>query len=99
VMVRRKGTFLFPVKVEVAFADGSKQQAVWDGQDRWARFSWDNPSRAVSARVDPDGNVMLDSNFFNNSYSLQRDSTARFKLTNYWIFAQQLMAQWLSFLV
>ena len=99
VVVRRKGTFLFPVKLEVGFADGSKEQATWDGNDRWARFSWDKPSRAVYAQVDPDGNVLLDANSFNNSYTLQRDRTARLKLTNYWVFAQQLLAQWLSFLV
>jgi hypothetical protein len=99
VMLRRNGTFLFPVKLEVAFADGSTQQADWDGKDRWARFSWDTPSRASYARLDPDRNVLLDTNSFNNSYSLQRDLTARSKLTNYWVFAQQLLAQWLSFLV
>jgi hypothetical protein len=99
VVVRRKGTFLFPVKLEVGFADGSKEQATWDGIERWARFSWDKPSRAVYAQVDPDGNVPLDVNSFNNSYTLQRDRTARLKLTNYWVFAQQLLVQWLSFLV
>jgi hypothetical protein len=53
----------------------------------------------VYAQVDPDGNVPLDINSFNNSYTLQRDRTARLKLTNYWVFAQQLLGQWLSFLV
>jgi hypothetical protein len=99
VVVRRKGTFLFPVNLEVGFEDGSKERATWDGNDRWARFSWDKPSRAVYAQVDPDGNVPLDVNSFNNSYALQRDRTARLKLTNYWAFAQQLLGQWLSFLV
>jgi Peptidase family M1 domain len=99
VVVRRKGSFLFPVNLEVGFADGSKEQATWDGNDRWARFSWDKPSRAVYAQVDPDGNVPLDVDSFNNSYTLQRDRTARLKLTNYWVFAQQLLVQWLSFLI
>ncbi len=99
VMLRRKGTFLFPVKLEVGFEDGSKEQATWDGQDRWTRFSWDKPSRAVYAQVDPDRNVLLDVNSFNNSYTLQSDRTARLKLTNYWIFTQQLLAQWLAFMV
>jgi hypothetical protein len=99
VVLRRKGTFLFPVNLEVGFEDGSKEQATWDGNDRWNRFSWDKPSRAVYARVDPDGNVPLDVNSFNNSYALQRDRTARLKLTNYWVFAQELLGQWLSFLV
>ncbi|MEA3006057.1 MAG: hypothetical protein QOI94_1326 [Acidobacteriaceae bacterium] len=98
-VVRRKGTFLFPVNLEVGFDDGSKEQATWDGKDRWARFSWDKPTRAVYAQVDPDGNNLLDVNLFNNSYTLQRDRTARLKLTNYWVFAQQLLAQWLAFLV
>ncbi len=99
VVVRRVGSFLFPVKVEVGFADGSREQAIWDGKDRWIRFSWNKPSRAVYAQVDSDSNVLLDVNSFNNSYTLLRDRTARFKLTNYWVFAQQLLGQWLSFMV
>jgi len=99
VMVRRKGSFVFPVKLEVGFADGSKEQATWDGEDRWARFSWDKPSRVVYAQVDADQNVPLDVDSFNNSLTLRRDRTARMKLTNYWVFAQQLLAQWWSFLV
>jgi hypothetical protein len=99
VVVRRNGTFLFPVKLEVGFEDGSKEQIDWDGKDRWTRFSWDKPTRAVYAQIDPDRNVLLDVNSFNNSYTLRSDHTARLKLTNYWVFTQQLLAQWLSFLV
>jgi len=99
VLVQRRGTFVFPVKLEVGFADGSKEQATWDGKDRWTRFSWDKSSRPVYARVDPDQIVPLDANSFNNSYTLRADRTARLKLANYWVFAQQLLVQWLSFLV
>jgi aminopeptidase N len=99
VMVRRKGSFVFPVNLEVGFADGSKEHVTWDGQDRWDRFSWDKPSLALYARVDRDQNVLLDVNSFNNSLTLRPDRTARLKLTNYWIFTQQLLAQWLAFLV
>jgi hypothetical protein len=98
-VVRRRGGFIFPVKLEVAFADGSKEHAAWDGVDRWIRFSWDKPSRPVYAQVDADGMVPLDVNSFNNSYTRRPDRTARLKLANYWVFAQQLLAQWLSFLV
>ena len=98
-IVRRRGTLEFPVKLEVGFADGSKERVDWDGTDRWANFSWNKPIRAVYARVDPDNNVLLDANRFNNSYTLQAHTTARLKLTNYWVFTQQLLAQWLSFLV
>jgi Peptidase family M1 domain len=99
VVVGRKGDFVFPVELEVGFADGSKERATWDGNDRWARFSWDKPSRATYAIVDPDRKISLDADSFNNGYSVHHDRTARRKLTNYWVFAQQLLAQWLSFLV
>jgi hypothetical protein len=99
VMVRRKGSFVFPVRLEVGFADGSKEQTTWNGQDRWVRFTWDKPSRAVYAQIDADHNVLLDVDSFNNSYTVDQDRTARLKLTNYWVFAQQLTAQWLSFLL
>jgi hypothetical protein len=99
VAVKRNGTFVFPVKLEVGFSDGSKEKTDWDGKDRRANFSWQKPARAVYARVDPDNNVALDANTFNNSYIIEEDTTARRKLTNYWIFTQQLLAQWLSFLV
>ncbi len=99
VIVRRRGTLEFPVKLEVGFADGSKERVDWDGTDRWANFSWNKPTRAVYASVDPDNNVLLDANRFNNSYTLQAHTTARLKLTNYWVFTQQLLAQWLAFLV
>jgi hypothetical protein len=98
-MVRRRGSFTYPVKFEVGFADGSKEQGTWDGQDRWARYSWDKPSRAVYAQIDADHNVLLDVDSFNDSYTLLRDRTARLKLTNYWVFAQQLLAQWWTFLL
>jgi len=87
------------VKLEVGFTDGTKEQATWDGLDRWARFSWDKSARAEYAVIDSTTNIPLDANSFNNSYILQRDRTARVKLTNYWLFTQQLLAQWLSFLV
>jgi hypothetical protein len=99
VTVRRNGSFIFPVNLEVGFSDGSKEQAIWDGKDSWMRFTWEKPVRAVYAQIDRDQNVLLDINSFNNSFTLRADRTARWKLTNYWIFTQQLLAQWLSFLV
>jgi hypothetical protein len=99
IVITRKGAFVLPVKVEVGFADGSKEYASWDGRDRWTRLSFEKSSRAVYARVDPDGNLPLDVNSFNNSYRVEHDRTARRKLTNYWVFGQELLTQWLSFLL
>src|SRR5215472_10286827 len=40
VMIHRKGDFLFPVEVEVKFANNEKVREQWDGQDRWIKFHY-----------------------------------------------------------
>ena len=57
-----------PVKLVVAFDDGSRETRFWDGQARWARMVFAGPARAVSAQVDPDGVWLIDSDLANNSY-------------------------------
>jgi Peptidase family M1 domain len=99
IVISRKGSFISPVNVEVGFADGSKEHTRWDGQDSWTRLSFDKPAAAVVATVTAEGNSGLDLNSFNNSYRTQHDRTARRKLTNYWVVAQQLLTQWLAFLL
>jgi hypothetical protein len=57
------------VKLEVTFEDGSRETRFWDGQDRWTRILFTKPSRARTARLDPDGVWLIDSNVANNSYT------------------------------
>lgn len=99
VLLHRVGDFSFPVMVEVGFSDGGRRWATWDGAGQWRRFSWDRPTKAVYARTDPLHAVTMDADFFNNSYVTEPHPLARLKLTNYWAAAQQLLAQWISFLV
>ena len=70
VVARRLGEAIFPVDVEVTFASGEKVRQPWSGAERWKSFTFDRPSRAVSARVDPDRILLLDANFTNNSRTL-----------------------------
>lgn len=99
VVARRRGDFIFPVTLEVRFADGSTRRALWDGADRWKRFTWDSPAKAVSAEVDPGHKLPLDVDFFNNSRTVDAHPAARYKLLNYWMTAEQMLAQWISFLL
>jgi aminopeptidase N len=75
VTVQRLGEAVFPVDVEVTFADGSKVREHWDGRDRWKLFAWDRPAAAVSAEVDPDQVLLLDVNRTNNSRTLAPQAT------------------------
>jgi len=70
VVARRIGSGQFPVDVLVTFSDGHQERERWDGRARWQNFSYDRPARAVSAQVDPERVLLLDTNFTNNSKSV-----------------------------
>ena len=69
VVVRRFGDGVFPVTGLVTFANGEQRRFSWDGVGRWHRFTIDHTSPAVSAQVDPDQVLLLDTNFTNNSFT------------------------------
>lgn len=71
VVARRIGSGHFPVDVLVTFSDGHQERERWDGQARWQTFTYDRPARAVSAQVDPERVLLLDTNYTNNSRTLQ----------------------------
>jgi hypothetical protein len=71
VVVRRYGDGIFPVTVLVTFSDGGQTRVSWDGGGRWKMVSVDHGSAAVSAQVDPDQILLLDTNFTNNSFTTE----------------------------
>jgi Peptidase family M1 domain len=98
VLVRRKGDFILPVDVEVKFDNGHKVFEHWDGKDRWIRYTYRKKAKVVSAEVDPDHRVLLDSNFFNNSVTVKAHKGATRKLSNDWLFLTQFFEQLLAWL-
>jgi hypothetical protein len=99
VTVHREGDFILPVTVEVKFDDGSRVREYWDGKDRWTRFVYVKNAKIISAEVDPDHVIWLDTNFINNSFVVVGNSTASHKIANYFLFANQLISQLLAWLV
>ena len=73
--VRHRGVAR-PQDVVITFADGSTEKFVWDGKERWARFTWVKPVRAVSAQIDPEGHHGLEANVLDNSATIESDSSA-----------------------
>ena len=98
VTVQRKEDFVFPVDVKITFDDKQSLIEHWDGRDRWVRYIYDRKSQVVSAEIDPDHQVWLDRDLFNNSYVVKTDSHATKKLSNIWGFASEWMAQLLAWL-
>ena len=99
VVVHRKGEFVLPVEIEIKFDDGSHLREHWNGKDRWTRFSYDKKAKLVSAEVDPNHQIWLDVDFFNNSRLAEiKSGDARRKLSNYWMSFWQLVAQLLGWM-
>jgi hypothetical protein len=99
VYLHRKGDFILPLTVETVFDDGTRLRERWNGVDRWTNFTYTRNARIVSAEIDPDHTVLLDSNFFNNSYTTQSNTIPARKLTNIWTSFNQLIAQLIAWIV
>jgi len=99
VVVHRKGDFLFPVTVEIKFDNGEKIREHWDGRDRWVRYSYEKKTEVVSAEIDPDHQVWLDRDWFNNSRTAKPNSQASRKIDAYWMVVTQFLAQLAAWLV
>jgi len=71
VVVRRYGDGIFPVTILVTLANGEQRRFNWDGGGRWHRVTVRHTSPAVSAQVDPDQILLLDTSFTNNSFTTE----------------------------
>jgi aminopeptidase N len=96
VIARRYGEAIFPVDVVVTFENGERITERWDGADRWKAYSYDRPSAALSAQVDPNRVLLLDVNYTNNSKTLapKTESAAR-KWTAVWtVWLENCLLSW-----
>ncbi len=66
VLVRRRGTLVLPVDVELTFVDGTTRLEHWDGEGDAKRFDFHGPVALRGAVVDPQGRVLIDRNLENN---------------------------------
>ncbi len=100
VVVRRLAAGQFPVDVLVTFSNGEQAREKWDGRGRWGVFTFDRPVKAVSAQIDPERVLLLDTNYTNNSRTLEpRTEQAATKWTLRWMVWLQDLLMSSAFLV
>jgi hypothetical protein len=75
VLIRREGADV-PQLLRVTFADGSSETVRWSGSQPWQRFSWTRRSKAVSAQLDPQHDINLDSDKLDDGRTLESDFSA-----------------------
>lgn len=99
VVVRRLEAGIFPVDVLVTFSNGEQARETWDGRARWHAFTFERPAQAVSAQVDPERVLLLDTNFTNNSQTMTPAAeTAAAKWSLRWmVWLQDLMMTYAFF--
>ena len=73
VLLRRYGAAV-PQTLVVKFADGSSEKVLWNDDQRWARYSWVKPVKAVSAEIDSKEMHYLDVNKLDDSRTIKADS-------------------------
>jgi hypothetical protein len=84
------------VKLKVVFEDGSEEVRLWDGQERWKKFSFEKPVKAKYAQVDPDNIWLIDSNLSNNSLRLKPSRKGVLRPTTQFLFLIQNFLQFLA---
>ncbi len=100
VVVRRYGDGIFPVTILVTLANGEQRRFAWDGGGRWHRVTIEHASPVVTAQVDPDQVLLLDTNFTNNSFTTEPQSgRAATKWAASWIvWLQDQLLTWAFFI-
>lgn len=103
IVVRRYGEVRvspdFPLKIKIVFDDGSEEIRTWDGQERWARFLLEKESRVKLAMVDPENIWIIDSNWSNNSRTLESQNQGVWRLAASFFFILQNFLLTLSGLI
>lgn len=75
VVVKRNGADV-PQVLRVTFADGSTETVHFSGKQRWFRWGWVKPSKAVKVELDPQRLHTLDRSFNDNVRALESNSVA-----------------------
>jgi hypothetical protein len=103
VMVRRLGEARpgagVALKVITVFEDGTRKTESWDGQGRWAEFTYEGKSKVAYAQVDPDAVFLVDRDLSNNSYVARAKAAGTLRWSSRLLFWMQNLLQFASALI
>jgi hypothetical protein len=76
------------LKIVTDFEDGTRKTSTWDGQGRWAEFSFSGPSKVKAVCIDPDNVFLIDRDLSNNSFIVKARMAGTMRWTTkllFWI--------------
>jgi len=97
VAIRRLGDFVFPVTLELRFADGSRRTETWSGEAPWKIFRFGSDVPLEAAVIDPDNGLVLDVDQTNNRMSIDADMEPGARAGVWWWKRLQLLFDVISF--
>jgi hypothetical protein len=77
---------MLPVEITVRFDNGEQVTERWDGKEKVFDLIYEKPTRVVSACIDPDNKILLDSNLLNNSFTVNPSTKPAMKWTARFLF-------------
>ena len=98
VTVQRNGDGIMPVDVLVHFDNDKEITLHWDGKEHQRQFTLTQNAKAIWATVDPKQRIYMDTNFNNNSLTLEPSSAPAAKFATKFLFWVQNWMQWLAWL-
>jgi hypothetical protein len=92
VTLRRYGAQV-PQTLVVRFADGTSETVQWNADEKWRKFIWVKPVKAVSAELDPRRMHYLDASKLDDSRTIEENSSASRRWTSdFAAFAQLILS-------
>jgi len=85
VLVERLGDGIFKTEVSL-ITDKNVLTKKWDGIEKWKIFKFNTLNNVLSAEVDLHRKNLLDINFANNSFTIEKKYVASFSLAARWFF-------------
>jgi hypothetical protein len=76
VMVRRRGTLVFPVDIDIVSDDGTVKRVSWDGKGTTFEIPYAGDQKLAHVIVDPEHHILLDSNLLDNARSTKSGMSA-----------------------
>ena len=88
VLVIRRGEAISNSDV-VLYTEKDTLKQFWNGREKWKRFIFDTPNNVVGAEIDPERKNLLDVNFANNSYIINKQYGGALRISFRWFFWMQ----------
>ena len=85
VFVERLGDGIFKNSIAL-YTENDTLYKKWDGKERWKILKFKTDDKVVSAEIDPERINLLDINFANNSYTVDKKYWASLSLAARWFF-------------